>query len=140
MQTLITNIKGLVQVREKSVDRVAGKDMDKLPVLPNAFLSLDGEKIMDFGSMKECPALDQKKIIDANGKFAQAVEADDSFAMGYFMVATTSQTAAEFFDATTMANEQADSASAGEQLYISALVAASPISLVRASLASMTAE
>ena len=68
---------------------------------------------------------DDLRFVDANGLFAQSVEADDNFAMGYFMVATTSQTAAEFFDAISMANERAASASEGEQLYISALVAAS---------------
>ncbi len=67
--------------------------------------------------------LDDLRVVDANGLFAQAVEADESFAMGYFMVATTSQTAAEFFDATSMANDRAASASEGEQLYIGALVA-----------------
>ena len=68
---------------------------------------------------------DNLRFVDANNLFAQAVEADEDFAMGYFMVATTSQTAAEIFDATSMANERAASASEGEQLYISALVAAS---------------
>ena len=69
--------------------------------------------------------LDDLRVVDANELFAQAVEADEDFAMGYFMVATTSQTAAELFDAIAKANERAASASEGEQLYISALVAAS---------------
>ena len=69
--------------------------------------------------------LDDLRIVDANGLFAQAVEADEDFAMGYFMVATTSQTAAEFFVAINLANERSATASEGEQLYISALVAAS---------------
>jgi len=69
--------------------------------------------------------LDDLHVLDANGVFAQAVEVDENFAMGFFMVATTSQTAAEFFVAINMANERSASASEGEQLYISALVAAS---------------
>jgi tetratricopeptide (TPR) repeat protein len=63
--------------------------------------------------------------VDANAAFAQAVEADPAFAMGYVMLAQTSQTAAEFFDAVGKASEHAAGASEGEQLVIRAAVAGS---------------
>ena len=62
---------------------------------------------------------------EANEVFAQAVQADDGFAMGYFMLAQTSQSAAEFFDATGKADEFSGGVSEGEKLYIRALVATS---------------
>ena len=68
---------------------------------------------------------DDLHFVDANAAFAQAVEADPAFAMGYVMLAQTSQTATEFFDAVDKASEHAAHASEGEQLIIRAVVAAS---------------
>ena len=48
---LITNIKGLVQVREQALSFVAGKDMALLPVLENSFLAIKDGVIAAFGSM-----------------------------------------------------------------------------------------
>ncbi|MDH3374987.1 MAG: tetratricopeptide repeat protein [Gammaproteobacteria bacterium] len=69
--------------------------------------------------------LDDLHAVDANEAFAQAVAADDGFAMGYYMLAQTAQSTADYFDAASKANERAGSASEGEQLYIAALYAAS---------------
>ena len=69
--------------------------------------------------------LDDLYFIEAHEIFLQAVDEDPDFAMGHFMVASTSQTAAEFFDAVAKADAHAAGASPGEQLYIRALVAAS---------------
>ena len=69
--------------------------------------------------------LDDLHFIEAHELFLQAIEEDPEFAMGHFMVASTSQTAAEFFDAVSKADANAAGASPGEQLYIRALVAAS---------------
>ena len=67
---------------------------------------------------------DDLLFVDARDRFLQAVAADDSFAMGYFMAAQTAQTNAEFFELIGKANERAGHASDGEQLYIKSLVAA----------------
>lgn len=69
MQTLITHIKGLVQVREKNIDKVSGKEMDNLPVLNDAFLLINENKIEAFGQMKDCPDEEGKKVIDASNKY-----------------------------------------------------------------------
>jgi tetratricopeptide (TPR) repeat protein len=69
--------------------------------------------------------LDNLQIAAANEVFAQAVLVDDSFAMGYLRLAQSSQSTAAFFDAVGKAGERSAGASEGEQLYISALVAAS---------------
>jgi tetratricopeptide (TPR) repeat protein len=68
---------------------------------------------------------DNLRVVEAQQKFTQAVEADPTFAMGYYSLALSSQTAAEFSDAVGKAAENAAGASAGEQLYIAALVAIS---------------
>lgn len=68
--------------------------------------------------------LDDLHFFEAHELFLQAVDEDPQFAMGHFMVASTSLTAAEFFDAVARADESAAGASPGEQLYIRALVAA----------------
>ncbi|MGL5681775.1 MAG: imidazolonepropionase [Marinifilaceae bacterium] len=51
MRTLITNIKTLVQVDNGERRMICGKDMANLPCINNAWLCIDGETIMDFGSM-----------------------------------------------------------------------------------------
>ncbi len=66
---LITNIKALVQVREKVISLVAGKDMAVLPVLENSFLAIKDGLIAAFGSMKDLPTTQANKTIDASGKF-----------------------------------------------------------------------
>jgi len=63
--------------------------------------------------------------VEAQQKFAQAVEADPTFAMAYVNLAFSSQTAAEFFDAVGKAAENAAGASDGEQLFVASLVAIS---------------
>ncbi|MDH5365763.1 MAG: imidazolonepropionase [Cyclobacteriaceae bacterium] len=69
MDILIKNIKGLVQVRDISPKWVAGKDMAELPILENAFLKIDGEKISDYGLMSDLKDEEAKKVIDATGRF-----------------------------------------------------------------------
>ena len=45
MQTLIINIKELLQVRENHIDKVSGDQMAILPTLKNAFLLLENDLI-----------------------------------------------------------------------------------------------
>lgn len=68
MQTLIINIKELIQIREKDIQKVSGKEMAELPLLKNAFLLIENDIIADFGLMADCPALPDANIIDASGK------------------------------------------------------------------------
>jgi len=69
MQTLITNIKGLLQVRKTNVDKVSGAEMARLPAIENAYLLLEDDQIAAFGTMADCPKINADKTIDANGKF-----------------------------------------------------------------------
>ena len=68
MRTLITNIKELLQVRNKLENFVAGSEMKHLPTLKNAYLLLEDDVIRDFGKMKDLKGIIVKKIIDASGK------------------------------------------------------------------------
>lgn len=68
MQTLIINIKELLQVRENHIEKVSGKEMADLPTLKNAFLLIENDIIKDFGAMDDCPNINVDKTIDANGK------------------------------------------------------------------------
>ncbi|RXR32633.1 imidazolonepropionase [Flavobacterium piscinae] len=68
MQTLIINIKELIQIREIGIQKVSGKEMANLPLLKNAFLLIENNLITDFGLMDNCPTLPDAKIIDATGK------------------------------------------------------------------------
>jgi imidazolonepropionase len=62
MQTLYTNIKELLQVRETSIEKVSGNDMAILPKIDNAFLLINNGIIEDYGTMDSCPALDCETI------------------------------------------------------------------------------
>lgn len=65
----ITNIKGLVQVREQLMGPLRGREMDLLPVIENAFLAIADGKIADYGPMTEIYAAKSAHFIDATGKF-----------------------------------------------------------------------
>lgn len=74
MAYLIKNIKKLVQVETKPVLLRAGKDMQTVKCIDNAFLLTDGDKIVDFGKMskltEEVLAQCKHKVqeIDASGR------------------------------------------------------------------------
>ncbi len=67
MNTLIKNIKTLVQAGELPDAPLRGKDMATLPVIDNAFLFIKNNQIAGFGDMKNCPER-ADKIVDATGK------------------------------------------------------------------------
>jgi len=68
MKILFTNIQELVQIRDSSVEKVSGKEMNILPTLKNAWLLIDNEKIEDFGEMNALPEINVEKTIDLTGR------------------------------------------------------------------------
>lgn len=68
MKLLFTNIKELLQVRETSVAKLSGKEMNSLPTLKDAWLLIEDEKIFDYGEMKDLPELSVDNTIDLAGK------------------------------------------------------------------------
>ena len=68
MQTLIINIKELLQVRETYIEKVSGSEMAILPTIKNAFLLIENDTIEAFGSMESCPKINADITIDAHGK------------------------------------------------------------------------
>jgi len=68
MQTLIINIKELLQVRETPLDKVSGSEMAVLPTIKNAYLLIENDLIAAFGPMENCPKIYADKTIDATGK------------------------------------------------------------------------
>ena len=68
MQTIIINIKELLQVRELAVEKVCGAEMAVLPTIKNAYLVFENDVITDFGTMENCPNLKAYITIDAIGK------------------------------------------------------------------------
>jgi imidazolonepropionase len=67
MNVLFKNIKELIQIRETPIDFLAGKQMNVLPTITNAFLLIKNGLISDFGLMESCPDI-EIKTIDATGK------------------------------------------------------------------------
>lgn len=66
---LIQNIKGLVQVRENISLPLRGMAMGELPVLEDAYLAIEGDRISAYGAMHDLPNESAKQIIDATGRF-----------------------------------------------------------------------
>lgn len=67
----IKNIKELFQVEETPKRKVSGSDMATLPSIKDAWLAVDEDKIVAFGSMKDCPEIldwNELEVIDASGK------------------------------------------------------------------------
>lgn len=74
MAILVKNIKQLVQAETKSVKWRTGIDMQKLPIIENAFLLVEGERIKEFGRMEDLTPEILEKVkehieeIDATGR------------------------------------------------------------------------
>ena len=68
MTTLFINIKELIQVRESDVMKLSGKDMGILPIIKNAFLLIEDDLIIDFGSMNHLSTTDVDKVVDLTDK------------------------------------------------------------------------
>lgn len=66
---LITNIKGLVQVRPGSLHVLKGAAMSELPILTNAFLAITSGHITQFGKMDDLPSFNATRELDARGRF-----------------------------------------------------------------------
>ena len=69
MTSLITNINALVNTRDEH-HLLRGKELGQLPVIKNAYLIVDGDKISAFGSMKDFAFRkeDFSEHVDAAGK------------------------------------------------------------------------
>ncbi|MGI9530256.1 imidazolonepropionase [Lutimonas sp.] len=68
MKTLLFNIKELLQIRDEGIQKVAGADMKELPAIKNAYLLVEDEKIIDYGSMQELTDYNADQVIDARGQ------------------------------------------------------------------------
>ncbi|SFI92951.1 imidazolonepropionase [Olleya namhaensis] len=68
MSILITNIQELLQVREENTLKLSGNQMKELPTIKDAYLLIDNDTIVDFGSMIDVSTIKADKIIDATGK------------------------------------------------------------------------
>ena len=71
MSILIINIKELLQVRENNVTIVKGEDMRILPTLKNAYVIIEHDTIVEYGSMSDYndhDAYEADEVIDARGK------------------------------------------------------------------------
>jgi len=68
MQTLIINIKELLQIREITIEKISGADMKILPNLKDAYLLIENDSISDFGKMEDLYGIDADQTVDATGK------------------------------------------------------------------------
>lgn len=73
MALLIKNIRELVQVENKPRPKVSGRDMSKLKTIKDAWLYIEGDRINNFGRMKDIPDYGKSigvkiTVIDAGGR------------------------------------------------------------------------
>jgi imidazolonepropionase len=68
MNTLFIHIKELLQTRPKSEVKVMGDSMKELPHIKNAFLRIQGDNILDFGSMADLVIQETDEVVDVTGK------------------------------------------------------------------------
>ena len=71
MKLLIKNIKELIGVEEKPKLKLAGKEMAQLHTVKDAWLAIEDDKIVAFGSMKNWGGITDwtdLEVIDADGK------------------------------------------------------------------------
>ena len=65
MNLLIKNIGTLVGIDESGRTRVAGKEMDVLTSIENAWLTTNGERIGNYGTMDNIPNAEGYEVVDA---------------------------------------------------------------------------
>lgn len=65
---LLSNIQGLVLAEKMPRKVIGGADMAQIPVENQAFLLIESERIISFGSMEKCPVR-ADQIIDCTGRF-----------------------------------------------------------------------
>ncbi|MCC1484162.1 imidazolonepropionase [Winogradskyella immobilis] len=68
MSILIKNIKQLLQVHQDNIKIVKGADMKKLPLIENAYIYIEDDTIVEFGTMADYKTIDAETVIDASGK------------------------------------------------------------------------
>jgi len=69
MKLLIKNIKSLVNIQDESTKFVAGKDLQNLNCINNAYLLIEEDKISDYGKMDELKLNDfDGETLDAEGR------------------------------------------------------------------------
>ena len=68
MRKVFINIKQLLQIRAKGEFKVAGRLMDELPKIDNAFLAIKDDKIAAFGKMEAYSPEQGDECIDATGR------------------------------------------------------------------------
>ncbi len=69
---LIKDIRGLAIVEPKGIAKKSGKEMQNLNMIEDAYLAIENDKIVDFGSMAELQGITDwvnLEIIDAEGKY-----------------------------------------------------------------------
>ena len=76
MKVLFTNIKELLQVRESDEVLVAGADMKILPTLKDAWLLIENDLIIDFGSGAVPKEITANKTIDCVDKMVMPTWCD----------------------------------------------------------------
>lgn len=76
---LIKNIQQLAQVRETGKNTVKGMDMAILPSIYNAWLAIENDIIVGYGTMEEWPGISDwsnLEVIDASGKIIMPTYCD----------------------------------------------------------------
>jgi len=68
MKTHFTHIRNLLQVRKTKEIIVSGSDMSNLPQIENAYLSIEDDKILDYGPMSDFKTDNYNNCIDLSGK------------------------------------------------------------------------
>lgn len=64
---LLTNIKQLLQTRREIDSPLSGKSLNQLPLIENAWLLIEEDRINDFGEMSHVPDY-EGEILDCSGK------------------------------------------------------------------------
>ena len=70
MKKVIKNIAELIQIEENPKKLVSGSDMKSINTIKDAFVEIEDDKIIDFGSMDQWKGIDnwnETEIIDAEG-------------------------------------------------------------------------
>ena len=68
MRTLFSNIKELKQVYDSTPSLIRGAEMAVVPSIQEAYLLIENDIIIEYGSMDHCPK-HVDKVIDATGKY-----------------------------------------------------------------------
>lgn len=84
MKIRFEHIKELIQIRPSGTIMVSGTDMDTLPTIKDAYMTIEDDQIVSFGAMAQLQPDDLDQVVDVTGKMILPTWCDSHTHLVYY--------------------------------------------------------